>query len=81
MNEAIVEQARHDPGLAGMGTTLTMAVSLGTDLIIAHVGDSRIYLFRGGQLYRLTQTTPWRRRCPATGRFPHGVARTATGRC
>ena len=55
MNEAIVEQARHDPGLAGMGTTLTMALSLGTDLLIAHVGDSPAYLFRQGELHKLTR--------------------------
>src|SRR5262245_4812841 len=44
VNEAIIERARHDPGLAGMGTTLTMAMNLGTDLLIAHVGDSPAYL-------------------------------------
>ena len=55
VNEAVVEQARHDPGLAGMGTTLTMALSLGTDLLIAHVGDSPAYLFRQGELHKLTR--------------------------
>jgi PPM family protein phosphatase len=55
VNEAIVEQARHDPGLTGMGTTLTMALSLGTDLLIAHVGDSPAYLFRQGELHKLTR--------------------------
>ena len=55
VNEAIVEQARHDPGLAGMGTTLTMALSLGTDLLIAHVGDSPAYLSRQGELHKLTR--------------------------
>ncbi len=38
-----------------MGTTLTMACSLGMDLLIAHVGDSPAYLFRGGKLHRLTR--------------------------
>src|SRR5262249_26089781 len=33
VNQAIVEQARHDPKLRGMGSTLTMAMSLGTDLL------------------------------------------------
>ena len=31
-----------------MGTTLTMALSLGTDLLLVHVGDSRAYLSRAG---------------------------------
>ena len=46
--------AANDPGLSGMGTTLTMAYSLGTDLFVAHVGDSRCYLYRGGVLHQLT---------------------------
>jgi protein phosphatase len=38
-----------------MGTTLTMAYSLGSDLFIAHVGDSRCYLHRAGELHQLTR--------------------------
>jgi protein phosphatase len=37
-----------------MGTTLTLAASLGSDLVIAHVGASRAYLFRAGRLLHLT---------------------------
>ena len=37
-----------------MGTTLTMALVLWPDLYVAHVGDTRCYLFRSGQLKRLT---------------------------
>ena len=37
-----------------MGTTLTMGYSVGTDLFIAHAGDSRAYLFRAGRLERIT---------------------------
>lgn len=48
------EQVRADARLAGMGTTLTLAASLGTDLLIAHVGDSRAYLMRQGTLHQLT---------------------------
>jgi protein phosphatase len=55
VNQAIVEQARHDPRLRGMGSTLTMAMSLGTDLLIAHIGDSPAYLFRQGELHKLTR--------------------------
>jgi serine/threonine protein phosphatase PrpC len=39
----------------GMGTTLTAAYLDGGYVAIAHVGDSRAYLFRDGQLARLTQ--------------------------
>jgi protein phosphatase len=51
---ALREQVSADPGLAGMGTTMTLAVSLGPDLVLAHIGDSRAYLFRAGQLHQLT---------------------------
>ena len=55
VNATLVERARRDPWLAGMGTTLTLAWSLGTDLFVAHVGDSRAYLLRRGGLHRLTR--------------------------
>ncbi len=37
-----------------MGTTLTMAYSVGCDLFVVHAGDSRAYLFRRGELIQLT---------------------------
>jgi protein phosphatase len=51
---ALIEKTRIDPSLRGMGTTMTIACSVGANLLIAHVGDSRAYLLRGGKLYRLT---------------------------
>ena len=48
------EGARH-PELSGMGTTLTVAFRHGSTLFVAHAGDSRCYLLRDGDLYRLTQ--------------------------
>ena len=51
---AFAERARTEPYLSGMGTTMTLAVSLGSDLVIAHVGASRACLFRQGQLLHLT---------------------------
>jgi PPM family protein phosphatase len=38
-----------------MGTTLTVAYSLGADLFTLHVGDTRCYLFRQGELTQLTR--------------------------
>jgi protein phosphatase len=55
VNEALAEQARAEPELAGMGTTMTLTGSLGSDLIVCHVGDSRAYLYRQGKLHRLTR--------------------------
>ena len=54
-NERIYERARSEHALAGMGTTLTAAYLDEAGLAVAHVGDSRAYLFRDGQLQRLTQ--------------------------
>ena len=55
VHEALQEKARLDPRLRGMGTTMTAAYSLGDDLFITQVGDSRAYLFRDGKLQRLTR--------------------------
>jgi PPM family protein phosphatase len=55
VDAALREQAAADPGLAGMGTTMTLACSLGADLVLAHVGGSRAYLLRGGTLHPLTR--------------------------
>jgi protein phosphatase len=51
----ITERGAADPALRGMGTTMTVAYSAGTHLFIAHVGDSRAYLYRRGGLRRLTR--------------------------
>ncbi len=51
----ILAEAADHPELSGMGTTLTMAFHLGTQLCIVHVGDSRAYLYRDDELHQLTQ--------------------------
>jgi PPM family protein phosphatase len=55
IDEFLAAQGRRDPTLAGMGTTLTLACSLGAQMIVAHVGDSRAYLFRQDELQQLTR--------------------------
>jgi PPM family protein phosphatase len=42
------------PELGRMGTTLTAMLWSGADIALAHIGDSRCYLLRGGELSRLT---------------------------
>lgn len=54
-NAVIHERSRSEQELAGMGTTLIAAYLEDTNVVLAHVGDSRCYLFRGGTLSRLTQ--------------------------
>ncbi|GAA0395341.1 protein phosphatase [Acrocarpospora corrugata] len=60
--EAAVRDANHqlhsmvarDPSLKGMGTTLTAMLWNGTRFALVHVGDSRAYLLRSGELYQIT---------------------------
>jgi protein phosphatase len=54
-NRRIYDRSRTELGREGMGTTLTAAYLDEGSVAIAHVGDSRAYLFRDGELTRLTQ--------------------------
>ena len=45
-NQAVLEKAKDDSEYEGMGTTVVCVVIKGNDAYFAHVGDSRIYLFR-----------------------------------
>jgi serine/threonine protein phosphatase PrpC len=54
-NRRIFEHARADTSRSGMGTTLTAALVNGDEVSIVHVGDSRAYLFRDGELRQLTR--------------------------
>jgi protein phosphatase len=54
-NSRVLAEAAERPEMRGMGTTLTLAYSLNDELFVAHVGDSRCYLWRNGLLYRVTR--------------------------
>jgi PPM family protein phosphatase len=51
----ILAEASNHPELSGMGTTVTMAFHLGTQLCLIHAGDSRAYVFRHGELHQVTE--------------------------
>ena len=55
VDSALRADAQSDPSLVGMGTTLTAVVSLGAELFVGHIGDSRAYLFRNKRLHQLTR--------------------------
>jgi protein phosphatase len=59
IHEALYGRGLADPHLAGMGTTMTLAASFGAAVVIGHIGDSRVYLFRGGKLHQLTRDHTW----------------------
>ncbi len=54
-DHAVWSEGQNNADLRGMGTTLTIAFTLGSDLYLAHVGDSRCYQLRAGRLEQLTQ--------------------------
>jgi serine/threonine protein phosphatase PrpC len=54
-NREIHKLAQEDSSRAGMGTTLTAALLRDDEVALGHVGDSRAYLLRDGQLKRLTK--------------------------
>jgi serine/threonine protein phosphatase PrpC len=56
VRSVLVERAKTDLTLRGMATTMTVACTIGPELLTAHVGDSRAYVYRrGGRLERLTR--------------------------
>lgn len=54
-NATLLEAARAEPEYRGMGTTLVVAVWHDHGVSYGHVGDSRLYLLRRGELRRLTR--------------------------
>ncbi|OPX84208.1 MAG: Serine/threonine phosphatase stp [Pelotomaculum sp. PtaB.Bin104] len=54
-NVSIHERSLLNQELKGMGTTITACLKQKSNLFIAHVGDSRAYLLRNGNIHQLTQ--------------------------
>jgi serine/threonine protein phosphatase PrpC len=54
-NHDVHAMARREPGLRGMGTTVSAAGVVADRLILATVGDSRAYVLRGGALVQVTR--------------------------
>jgi protein phosphatase len=82
LNEAISQASRaiytrslEDPALQGMSTTCVCAWVIGDRLYTASVGDSRIYLFRGSMIYRLTIDHTWVQEALETGALTPDEAR------
>ena len=53
-NKAVYDCAKSDKSKAGMGTTLVAATIVNNKLHVANVGDSRLYIVRGGELVQVT---------------------------
>lgn len=70
MHRTLLERSQADPRYAGMATTITGAITIGDEAFIAHVGDSRAYLARGGALERLTRDHTMAQRLVDAGDLP-----------
>jgi protein phosphatase len=58
-NERIIRSVQNRPELKGMGTTVVSALFAAERATVVHVGDSRCYRLRRGELVRLTEDHSW----------------------
>jgi len=58
-NAQLYTYGAYYPAYRGMATTIVAAVVRGHELVVAHVGDSRAYLVRGGNIWPLTRDHSW----------------------
>jgi protein phosphatase len=73
-NRAVFARSQEDRAVAGMGTTLTAVLVNDAEVRLAHVGDSRAYLFRDGQLQPLTEDHTLVRRMVIEGEITEAEA-------
>jgi protein phosphatase len=58
-NQKLLDHAKSSVGCEGMATTVVAVLVEGSVAEVAHVGDSRVYLIRGGQINRITSDHSW----------------------
>jgi len=79
-NDRLAELLEEDPTVAGMGTTVTAALFDGHRIGVCHLGDSRGYLWRGGELLRMTHDHTWVQNLIDEGRLTEEEAKTHSHR-
>ncbi len=72
----LVDRSVTDPELVGMGTTVTAILRAGNKLAMAHLGDSRAYLLRDGELNQVTTDHTFVQHLVDTGRISADEAET-----
>jgi serine/threonine protein phosphatase PrpC len=65
----LLERVAEQPALSGMGTTVTALLRTGGRLALAHIGDSRAYVLREGQLVQITRDHTFVQRLVDDGRI------------
>ena len=68
-NAQMAETVFEHPELTGMGTTVSAILRSNGHIVIAHIGDSRIYLFRDGELKQITADHTFVQRLVDSGRI------------
>jgi PPM family protein phosphatase len=68
-NSLLAETVFEHPELTGMGTTVSGLIRVGNEVAIAHIGDSRIYLLRDGELSQITADHTFVQRLVDSGRI------------
>ena len=68
-NEMLSDVVYEHPELAGLGTTVSAMLRVGRQVVIAHIGDSRIYLLREGNLSQVTVDHTFVQRLIDSGRI------------
>jgi serine/threonine protein phosphatase PrpC len=67
--KALTEAVSDHPELTGMGTTVSAMIRVGHQMVIAHIGDSRIYRLRNGVLEQITSDHTFVQRLVDSGRI------------
>ena len=75
-NDRLAEAIEENPAVDGMGTTLSVALFDGSRIAVAHLGDSRGYLWRDGELLRITADHSWVQSLIDEGRISEEEAKT-----
>jgi serine/threonine protein phosphatase PrpC len=71
----LIDTVNVRPELAGMGTTVSALIMVDDYAVIAHIGDSRIYLYRDGALTQITTDHTFVQRLVDSGRITPEEAR------
>jgi PPM family protein phosphatase len=68
-NSLLAETVFEHPELTGMGTTVSALIRVGNQVALAHIGDSRIYLYRDGELTQVSTDHTFVQRLVDSGRI------------
>lgn len=74
-NAQLAATVNEHPELTGMGTTVDALMVVGDQVAIAHIGDSRIYLYRDGELSQISTDHTFVQRLVDSGRITKDEAR------